>query len=77
MAGLEPGTVCIKTRGKEAGKKVVLLEFEKKTGMALIEGPYVKKRKCNIKHLMPIGKKIEAKKGMKKEELAELLKQVK
>jgi large subunit ribosomal protein L14e len=75
MAGLEEGTVCIKTRGKEAGRKVVVLEFNKKTGLAIIEGPYVKRRKCNLKHLLPLQKKIPVKKGMKKEELAKLIKQ--
>ncbi len=74
MAGLEPGTVCVKTHGKEAGRKVVVLEFDKKTGLAVIEGPYVKKRKCNLKHLMPLEKKVAVKKGMKKEELAKLIK---
>ena len=74
MTGFETGTVCIKTRGKEAGRKVAVLEFDKKTGMAVIEGPKVKKRKCNPKHLLPIGKKIDVKKGMKKEDFQKLFK---
>ncbi len=66
MAGLEPGMVCVKTTGREAGKRVVVIEFDKKKGLAVIDGPLVKKRKCNAKHLLPTGKKIslsDAKKG--------------
>ncbi len=73
MLGLEAGMVCVKTHGREAGKKCVVLDFDKKSGTAIIEGPFVKKRKCNPKHLMPLGRKVSVKKGMKREELAELL----
>jgi len=74
MPGLEAGMVCVKTHGKEAGKKCIVVEFDKKAGMAVVEGPFVKKRKCNPKHLMPLGKKVSYKKGMKKEEIAKLVK---
>jgi len=74
MPGLEEGTVCIKTHGKEAGRKCIVIDFDKKTGKITVEGPQVKKRKCNPKHLMPLKKKIAVKKGMKKEEIAKLLK---
>jgi len=74
MAGMEPGMVCIKTHGKEAGKKAVVLEYDKKAGIAVIEGPHLKKRKCNAKHLLPTGKKVSVKKNATKKELAELLK---
>jgi len=74
MAGMEQGMVCVKTQGKEAGKKCVVLDFDKKTGMATVEGPFVKKRKCNPKHLVPTGKKVAVKKSAGKKELAELLK---
>jgi large subunit ribosomal protein L14e len=74
---MEEGIVCIKTRGKEAGKKVVVLDFDKKTGFATVAGPYVKKRRCNFKHLVPLGKKVQVKKSITQKELGELLKQVK
>ena len=57
MAGLEAGMVCVKTHGRQAGKRVIVLEFDKKTGMAIVEGPFVRKRKCNARHLLPTGKK--------------------
>lgn len=61
MPGLEVGAVCIKTRGREAGKKAVILEFDKKTGFAVIGGKHVKRRKCNIMHLVPTGEKLNPK----------------
>jgi len=70
---MEPGMVCVKSRGRQAGKRVVVLEFDRKTGMAVVEGPFVKKRKCNPKHLLPLGKKVEVKKGLGKKELGELI----
>lgn len=73
MAGIEAGMVCIKTHGREAGKKCVVLDFDKKTGLVLIAGPYVKKRRCNPKHLLPLGRKAALKKEMNREELAKLL----
>jgi len=74
MPGIEAGMVCIKTQGKEAGKKVIVLDTDKKTGFLTIEGPHVKKRKCNPRHLLPTGQKVTAKKGMTKKDLEELLK---
>ncbi len=74
MAGLEDGMVCIKTHGKEAGRKAVIIDFDKKTGIATIIGPHVKKRKCNTNHLLPTGQKVKVKKTSTQKELAELLK---
>lgn len=74
MPGLEEGTVCIKTRGREAGKRMVVLDFDKKTGMATVQGPNVKKRKCNPRHLLLTGKKVSVKKNLTKKELEELIK---
>lgn len=66
MAGLEVGTTCIKIRGREAGKKVKIVGKQK--DFVIIEGGNVKKRKCNPKHLLPIGmeKKKEVKRVKKK-----------
>jgi len=74
MAGLEAGLGCVKTHGKEAGKTVVVLEFDKKTGFAVVVGPFVKKKKCNFRHLMPLGKTVAVKKNMDRKEIAEILK---
>jgi len=70
MRGVEVGSICIKTAGREAGQKAVVLE-EAKGGIVVIEGPYIKKRKCNIAHLFPTGKTIKVTKSMTKKELLE------
>lgn len=74
MPGIETGMVCVKTHGKEAGKKAVIVDLDKKTGFVTIEGPSIKKRKCNPMHLLPTGQKITVKKNTTKKELEELLK---
>lgn len=47
--------VCLKTAGRDAGKYCVVLTI--KDNYALIEG-YTRRRKCNIKHLEPLGMSI-------------------
>ena len=56
MAAIEPGRVCYKTRGRGAGKKVVVLEL--KDIYATVVGKTGKKEKCNIRHLFPLKEKI-------------------
>lgn len=67
MKAIDVGSVCVKTAGREAGEKAVVVEMSGEN-FVVIEGPKVKKRKCNISHLFPTGKKIEVS-GLSKEEL--------
>ncbi len=55
MAVIEAGRVCIKRKGREAGKKIVVTSV--KGNYAFIEGKGVKKRRCNIIHLYPTKEK--------------------
>lgn len=55
MAGIEIGSVCIKTRGRNAGKKVTVVGMEK-DGFVLVEGKKIKKKRCNPRHLFPTRK---------------------
>lgn len=70
---MEIGQVCIKTKGREAGNKAVILS-EIKEGKVLIDGPKIKRKNCNVLHLFPINKKIKIKKEAKHEEVINLLK---
>lgn len=56
---LETGSVCVKTRGRKAGEKVVVLGFEK--GFVLIEGKSMKKKRCNPRHLYPLNVLVDVK----------------
>lgn len=72
MSVIEVGRVCLKTKGKDAGKKVVIVNFEK--DFAIVDGPRVKRKKCNMQHLLPLKEKLEIKKDATKDEVKRLLK---
>ncbi|HIH10296.1 MAG TPA: 50S ribosomal protein L14e [Candidatus Diapherotrites archaeon] len=57
MRALDVGTVCVKTTGREAGKKAVVAQVVD-DNFVIIDGADnsgVRRRKCNIAHLIPIG----------------------
>jgi len=57
---MKVGMVCIKTKGRDAGRKVVVLS-EPKEGKVLIDGPKVKRKQCNVMHLFPTSESIKIK----------------
>ena len=67
MAAIEIGRVCYKKAGREAGKKAVIVGIEK--DFALIDGPNIRRKKCNIKHLFPTNEKIPIAKNASHEEI--------
>ena len=62
MKVFEPGRVCVKLAGREAGKYCVVLEVLD-DNFVIVQGPKVRKRKCNIAHLQTLPEKIELKEG--------------
>ena len=70
---MEIGQVCIKTKGRKAGRKVVVLS-EAKAGKVLIDGNDVKRKECNVLHLFPLKEKLEIKKDVKHEDVVKMLK---
>ncbi|MEM0174426.1 MAG: 50S ribosomal protein L14e [Sulfolobaceae archaeon] len=72
MPVIEIGRICIKTRGREAGKKCVIVDIID-DNFVLITGPKkvngVKRRRVNILHIEPTDKKIEISKGASDEEV--------
>lgn len=69
---IEVGRLCIKTAGRDAGKKCVVVEVLD-ANTVLIDGE-TRRRKCNITHLLPLRQTVEIKKGASHEEVAEALK---
>ncbi|MGQ9543442.1 MAG: 50S ribosomal protein L14e [Candidatus Bathyarchaeia archaeon] len=73
---IEVGTVCVKTSGREKGRRCVVVDTIDKN-FVLITGPPeltgVKRRRVNIKHLEPTGEKVEVKRGSSDEEVAQIL----
>ena len=53
MASIEVGRVCVKTAGREAGEKCVIIELIDENFVEVI-GNSVKNRRCNINHLEPL-----------------------
>lgn len=54
---LETGRVCMKIAGRDAGKVAVIIDVLDEN-YVLIDGA-VRRRKCNIKHLEPMDKKVK------------------
>lgn len=58
---IEPGRLCIKIAGRDAGKKCVIVEILDDK-FVTIDGE-TRRRKCNIMHLELLDEKIDIKKG--------------
>jgi len=76
MPAIEVGRICIKLRGREAGKKCVIVDIID-DNFVLITGPKsvsgVKRRRVNINHIEPLDKKIEISKGASDDEVLKAL----
>jgi len=66
MPAIEIGRICVKTAGREAGRKCVIVDIVDKN-FVLITGPKllnkVKRRRANIKQLEPTNEKVEIETG--------------
>ena len=66
MPAVEVGRICVKTAGRETGKKCVVVDLMDKS-FVLVTGPKkvtgVKRRRVNINHVMPLQDKVEVKRG--------------
>lgn len=76
MPAIEIGRICVKTRGREAGKKCVIVDIIDEN-FVLITGPKdvnkVKRRRVSILHLEPTDKKIDINKGANDDEVKKKL----
>ena len=77
MPAIEVGKICVKTLGREAGKKCVLVDLVDKN-FVLITGPKtvtgIKRRRANINHLEITQETIDINRGASDEEVTEALK---
>lgn len=76
MSIIEVGRICVKTRGREAGKKCVIVDIIDEN-YVLVTGPKdvngVKRRRVNILHIEPTDKKININKGANDEDIKKAL----
>ncbi len=66
------GRICYKTTGRDAGKKIVIVE-NAKNGFAIVEGLFTKKGKVNINHLLPTSETISLSANYSREDLKKKL----
>ena len=64
MSVYEVGRVAVKTQGREAGLYCVVVDIVDRS-YVLVDGVKVRRRRWNVKHLVPTPDKIELKKGAK------------
>lgn len=76
MPAIEVGSVCVKIAGREAGKKCVIVDIIDKN-FVLVTGPQkvngVRRRRVNINHVEPTGKKVEIKRGENDEQITQAI----
>lgn len=76
MSAIQIGRICVKTVGRERGKKCVIVDIIDKNFL-LITGPKslsgVKRRRVNVKHIEPLEEIIEISRESSDEEIAQKL----
>ena len=77
MPAIEVGRICVKAKGRETGRKCVIVDVSDKsfvmiTGPRLVTG--VKRRRVNVNHIKPLQDKVEIKRDASDEEIEEALK---
>jgi large subunit ribosomal protein L14e len=77
MPAIEVGRICVKTAGREAGHKCVIVDLIDKN-FVLITGPKkiteIKRRRANVSHIEPTEDKINIERGASDEDVAKALK---
>ncbi|MGC9112153.1 50S ribosomal protein L14e [Acidilobus sp.] len=72
MPAIEVGRICYKLRGREAGRKCVIVDIVDENNV-LVTGPKtltgVRRRRVNISHIMPLDKAVQINKGASDEEV--------
>ena len=72
MPAIEIGRICMKQKGRETGKKCVIIDVMDQS-FVLVTGPKkvtgVKRRRVNIAHLQPLQEKIDISRGASDEEI--------
>ncbi|MBM1154484.1 50S ribosomal protein L14e [archaeon] len=80
MPVVDVGRVCVKTRGREAGRLCVVVDVIDKN-FVLITGPKtltgVRRRRVNVRHLEPTDLKLDISKGASDKEVEAALRKTK
>jgi len=58
---MEPGRVCVKKAGRDAGKKCVVINILDNKFVEIVSENRKSARKCSIMHLVPLSQKVNPK----------------
>jgi large subunit ribosomal protein L14e len=76
MPAIEIGRVCVKTHGREAGQRCIVVDIVDEN-FVLISGPKkltgVRRRRTNVRHLEPTQEKIQIKTGASDDDLLKIM----
>ncbi|MCS7140473.1 MAG: 50S ribosomal protein L14e [Candidatus Nezhaarchaeota archaeon] len=76
MPAIEVGRICVKNAGRLAGRKCVIVDVIDEN-FVLVTGPKevtgIKRKRANVKHLVPTQEKISISKGASDEEVKAVL----
>jgi large subunit ribosomal protein L14e len=61
MAAIVVGSICMKNRGRDGGRKCVVVNLIDANYVEVLSAGRKKRRRCNIRHLEPLGEKVELK----------------
>lgn len=72
MSAVEVGRICVKLKGREAGRRCVIVDVIDRN-YVLVTGPKdvtgVRRRRINMDHLMPLEEKIDVERGASDDEV--------
>ena len=78
MSAVEVGRVCLKLRGREAGRRCVIVDLVDRN-YVLVTGPAdltgVRRRRVNVNHLELLNEKVEIERDASDEEVRDALRQ--
>jgi len=61
MGVIEPGRLCLKTRGRDAGRRCVITRVIDANYVEILCAGRKGRRRCNVRHLEPLNQRIEVK----------------
>jgi large subunit ribosomal protein L14e len=72
LSAYDVGRVCVKLKGRESGKRCVIVDVIDRN-YVLVAGPDVKRRRVNMSHLAPTSEVVGVQRGASDDEVAGVL----
>lgn len=74
LAAIDIGRVCMKTQGREKGKRCVIVDVIDRN-FVVVAGPDVKRRRVNMDHIVPLDETVDVQRDASDEDIAAALKE--